>query len=62
VDDPNVVPAMSVRQSAEHVQPFVDPPDLREKMKDGGVHGRFLCEGTLVIRSGGRSLMHGETR
>jgi quinol monooxygenase YgiN len=37
VDDPNTVTVLSVQQSAERVQAFIDSPDLRARMKAAGV-------------------------
>jgi quinol monooxygenase YgiN len=37
VDDPNTVTVLSVQQSAEKVQAFMDSPDLKERMKAAGV-------------------------
>lgn len=36
MDDPNVVTVVSVQESAERVQAFLDSPDLKERMKDAG--------------------------
>lgn len=37
VDDPNTVTVLSVQQSAERVQAFMDSPDLRARMKAAGI-------------------------
>lgn len=37
VDDPNTVTVLSVQQSAEKVNAFMDSPDLKERMKAAGV-------------------------
>lgn len=37
VDDPNIITVMSVQQSAERVQAFLDSPDLKERMKAAGI-------------------------
>jgi hypothetical protein len=44
VDDPNTVTVLSVQQSAEKVQAFLDSPDLRRRMKESGITemGRIL--------------------
>ena len=36
-DDPKVVTVVSVQQSAERVQGFIDSPDLKERMKQAGI-------------------------
>jgi heme-degrading monooxygenase HmoA len=44
VDDPNTVTVLSVQQSAEKVQAFLDSPDLRRRMMESGIieMGRML--------------------
>ena len=44
VDDPNTVTVLSVQQSAEQVQAFLDSPDLKARMKEAGITemGRML--------------------
>lgn len=37
VDDPNTVTVLSVQQSAEQIQAFLDSPDLRRRMKEAGI-------------------------
>ena len=37
VDDPNTVTVLSVQQSAEQVQAFLDTPDLKERMERAGI-------------------------
>ncbi len=37
VDDPNIVTVLSVHQSAEQVQAFMDSPDLQARMKASGI-------------------------
>lgn len=37
VDDPNIVTVLSVQESAEKVQAFMDSPDLKERMKAAGI-------------------------
>jgi quinol monooxygenase YgiN len=37
VDDPNTVTVLSVQQSAERVQAFMDSPDLQARMKAAGI-------------------------
>lgn len=37
VDDPNIVTVLSVQQSAEQVQAFLDSPDLKARMKAAGI-------------------------
>ena len=37
VDDPNTVTVLSVQQSAEQVQAFMDSPDLKARMKAAGI-------------------------
>jgi len=37
VDDPNTVTVLSVQQSAEQVQAFMDSPDLRARMTAAGI-------------------------
>jgi quinol monooxygenase YgiN len=37
VDDPNTVTVLSVQQSAEQVQAFMDSPDLQARMKESGI-------------------------
>ena len=37
VDDPNTVTVLSVQESAEQVQAFMDSPDLKARMKAAGV-------------------------
>ena len=37
VDDPNTVTVLSVQQSAEQVQAFINSPDLRSRMKAAGI-------------------------
>jgi quinol monooxygenase YgiN len=37
VDDPNIVTVLSVQQSAEQVQAFMDSPDLQARMKASGI-------------------------
>ena len=36
-DDPNTVTVLSVQESAEKVQAFLDSPDLKARMKAAGV-------------------------
>ena len=44
VDDPNIVTVLSVQESAEKVQAFMDSPDIKARMKAAGVIelGRML--------------------
>lgn len=37
VDDPNTVTVLSVQESAERVQAFIDSPDLQARMKAAGI-------------------------
>jgi quinol monooxygenase YgiN len=37
VNDPNTVTVLSVQQSAEQVQAFMDSPDLKARMKASGI-------------------------
>ena len=37
VDDPNIVTVLSVQESAEKVQAFMDSPDLKARMKAAGI-------------------------
>jgi quinol monooxygenase YgiN len=37
VNDPNTVTVLSVQQSAEKVQAFIDSPDLQARMKASGI-------------------------
>lgn len=37
VDDPNTVTVLSVQESAEQVQAFMDSPDLKALQKEAGV-------------------------
>ena len=37
VGDPNTVTVLSVQQSAEQVQAFMDSPDLKARMKAAGI-------------------------
>ncbi len=37
VDDPNMVTVLSVQESAEQVQAFMDSPDLKARMEAAGV-------------------------
>ena len=37
VDDPNTVTVLSVQESAERVQAFLDSPDLKARMKEAGI-------------------------
>jgi len=37
VDDPNTVTVLSVQESAEQVQAFIDSPDLKASMKAAGI-------------------------
>jgi quinol monooxygenase YgiN len=37
VDDPNTVTVLSVQESAEQVQAFLDSPDLKARMKAAGI-------------------------
>jgi quinol monooxygenase YgiN len=37
VDDPNTVTVLSVQESAEQVQAFMDSPDLKARMKASGI-------------------------
>jgi len=37
VDDPNTVTVLTVQQSAERVQAFLDSPDLKRRMKEAGI-------------------------
>jgi len=37
VDDPNTVTVLSVQESAEQVQAFIDSPDLKARMKAAGI-------------------------
>ena len=37
VDDPNTVTVLSVQQSAERVQAFLDSPELKARMKAAGI-------------------------
>ena len=37
VDDPNTVTVLSVQESAEKVQAFLDSPDLKARMKASGI-------------------------
>lgn len=37
VDDPNTVTVLSVQQSAEKVQAFMDSPDLKARMEAAGI-------------------------
>jgi len=37
VDDPNTVTVLSVQESAEQVQAFIDSSDLKERMKAAGI-------------------------
>jgi quinol monooxygenase YgiN len=37
VDDPNTVTVLSVQESAEQVQAFMDSPDLKARMKAAGI-------------------------
>lgn len=45
VDDPHVVTVISVQQSADKVQAFIDSPALQEQMKQAGI----LEMGKMVI-------------
>jgi len=44
VDDPTIVTVLSVQQSAEEVQAFIDSPDLQARMTASGIieMGRML--------------------
>lgn len=37
VDDPNTVTVLSVQESAEQVQAFLDSPDLKARMEAAGI-------------------------
>jgi heme-degrading monooxygenase HmoA len=37
VDDPNTVTVLSVQESAERIQAFIDSPDLLVRMKAAGI-------------------------
>jgi len=37
VDDPNTVTVLSVQESAEQVQAFMDSPDLKSRMEAAGI-------------------------
>ena len=37
VDDPNTVTVLSLQESAEQVQAFMDSPDLKARMKAAGI-------------------------
>jgi len=37
LDDPNTVTVLSVQESAEQVQAFMDSPDLKARMKASGI-------------------------
>ena len=37
VDDPNTVTVLSVQESAEQVQTFMDSPDLKARMEAAGI-------------------------
>jgi len=37
VDDPNIVTVLSVQESAEQVQAFMDSPDLKARMEAAGI-------------------------
>jgi len=37
VDDPNTVTVLSVQESAEQVQAFIDSPDLKARMEAAGI-------------------------
>lgn len=37
LDDPNTVTVLSVQESAEKVQAFIDSPDIKERMKAAGI-------------------------
>ncbi len=37
VDDPNTVTVLSVQESAEKVQAFMDSPDLKARMEEAGI-------------------------
>jgi len=37
VDDPNIVTVLSVQESAERIQAFLDSPDLRTRMEAAGI-------------------------
>jgi quinol monooxygenase YgiN len=37
VNDPNTVTVLSVQESAERVQAFLDSPDLKARMKEAGI-------------------------
>ena len=37
VNDPNTVTVLSVQESAERVQAFIDSPDLQTRMKAAGI-------------------------
>ena len=37
VDDPNTVTVLSVQESAEQVQAFMDSPDLKARMEAAGI-------------------------
>jgi len=37
VDDPNTMTVLSVQESAEKVQAFLDSPDLKARMKAAGI-------------------------
>jgi quinol monooxygenase YgiN len=37
VDDPNTVTVLSVQESAEQIQSFMDSPDLKDRMEAAGI-------------------------
>lgn len=37
VDDPNTITVLSVQESAERIQAFIDSPDLQARMKAAGI-------------------------
>ena len=37
IDDPNTMTVLSVQESAEQVQAFMDSPDLKERMEAAGI-------------------------
>jgi quinol monooxygenase YgiN len=37
VDDPNTVTVLSVQESAERVQAFLESPDMRQRMEASGI-------------------------
>ncbi|MEA3358725.1 MAG: cyclase [Thermodesulfobacteriota bacterium] len=49
VDDPNIVTVLSVQESAEKVQAFMDSADLKARMKAAGITeiGQMLIMGEM---------------